>query len=339
MEQKPSKDAGRQIGNYSFKFADKLGAGAYGTVFKGMDTTTGKAVAIKVLDKELLKDDYMRKSLINEIDNMKRVNHPHVVQFITMLHTSHNIYLVCEYCNGGSLQRYIESKGGRLSEQKAIQVLREVVKGYQELYKNNIIHRDLKPENVLIGDGICKLADFGFSRTLQNYKDEKLFSFVGSPLFMAPQILKKHYYSNKCDIWSMGIMGYMLVYGRSPWPAKNIFELLSAVERQPLTFPESTQISEVYRNFLTRCLQIGEDQRMTWEELFSHPLFTEPSPTNASPISNAMNIEHDSSNIPNTSNNLGFTNLTGNNQFVPAPTFNMGILQPTPSNLQSYDYH
>eukprot|EP01016_Furgasonia_blochmanni_P013714 TRINITY_DN1702_c0_g1_i2.p1 TRINITY_DN1702_c0_g1~~TRINITY_DN1702_c0_g1_i2.p1 ORF type:complete len:321 (+),score=113.56 TRINITY_DN1702_c0_g1_i2:158-1120(+) len=268
------KASGRMIGTFSYKFTDKLGSGSYGEVFRGVDTKTNQLVAIKVLAKKLLEDDYVRKSLINEIDNMKKVRSQHVVQFIDMLHTAHNIYIITEHCNGGDLSSHIEKQGGTVSEARATEILREIIDGYRALYSNNIIHRDIKPQNILLNDGACKLADFGFSKTLQNYQDEKMVSYVGSPLYMAPQILKKGIYTNKCDIWSIGVMGFMFVFGSPPWPATDYFTLMNSIDTMPLKIPAYPAISDSFKDFLQRSLMKNEEERMSWEELFNHPVVT-----------------------------------------------------------------
>jgi len=91
-----------------------------------------------------------------------------------------------------------------------------------ELTEKGIIHRDLKPANILIDDGIYKISDFGFARSLSSFSEELMESLVGTPLYMAPQILHKVPYSSKCDIFSLGLVFYELLFGRTPWPAKTL---------------------------------------------------------------------------------------------------------------------
>ena len=92
--------------------------------------------------------------------------------------------------------------------------------GAKYLHKNGIIHRDLKPANILIKQGVCKLSDFGFAKSL-NHDETIMKSIVGTPLYMSPQILKKAKYTNKSDLWSIGLIYYEMLHGRTPWPAQN----------------------------------------------------------------------------------------------------------------------
>ena len=124
-----------------------------------------------------------------------------------------------EYCKDGDLKKYLKSKK-KLSDEEAYDILRQIIKGYQELAKNNTIHRDLKPANILINQGLFKICDFGFSKVSKD-PTTALKTCVGSPIYMAPQILEKRDYSAKCDIWSLGVIYYELLHGSVPWTARN----------------------------------------------------------------------------------------------------------------------
>ncbi len=108
----------------------------------------------------------------------------------------------------------------KLDEGTAKKFLQHLMKGAEYLHQNGIIHRDLKPANILLNDGICKIADFGFAKT---YGEDTLMmkSIVGTPLYMSPQLLKRLKYTNKSDLWSIGLIYYEMLQGRTPWPAHN----------------------------------------------------------------------------------------------------------------------
>lgn len=124
------------------------------------------------------------------------------------------------------MKNYVKSKGGKLSEDEVINILQQICNGFKEVIKKNIIHRDVKPANFLIHKGVIKISDFGFARTVDNVEELLFLTFLGSPLYMAPQILAKEKFSSKCDIWSLGVTIFEILYGRPPYNAKNPKELL-----------------------------------------------------------------------------------------------------------------
>lgn len=129
------------------------------------------------------------------------------------------MYIITEYCEDGDLYHYLE-KEHRLPESKAKRYLKQIMKGSKYLHSNGIIHRDLKPANILMKDNCCKISDFGFAKSLED-ENTVMKSIVGTPLYMSPQILKKSKYTAKSDLWSIGLIYYEMLHGRTPWPASN----------------------------------------------------------------------------------------------------------------------
>jgi len=107
---------------------------------------------------------------------------------------------------------------------------KHVINGFQKLHENKVIHRDIKPSNILLHNGVAKIADFGFARIIETEFDQMALSRVGSPIYMAPQILEGSHFSSKCDIWSIGVMFYELLYGVTPWIAFGQCELLEKIQ-------------------------------------------------------------------------------------------------------------
>jgi serine/threonine protein kinase len=130
------------------------------------------------------------------------------------------MYIVTEYCEDGDLRNFIKRKR-RVSEAEALKILRDIMNGFKYLCNHEIIHRDLKPANILIQNGRCKISDFGFAKNLEFGESTILRSVVGTPLYMSPQILSKQSYTNKSDLWSVGLIFYEMIYGQTPWPANN----------------------------------------------------------------------------------------------------------------------
>lgn len=130
------------------------------------------------------------------------------------------MYIVTEYCEDGDLRNFIKRKR-RVGEVEALKILRDIMNGFKYLCSHEIIHRDLKPANILVHNGRCKISDFGFAKNLEFGENTILRSVVGTPLYMSPQILSKQSYTNKSDLWSVGLIFYEMIYGQTPWPANN----------------------------------------------------------------------------------------------------------------------
>jgi serine/threonine-protein kinase ULK/ATG1 len=115
--------------------------------------------------------------------------------------------------------------------------LKQICNGFKEVHRKKIIHRDVKPANFLIHKGVVKIADFGFARVVDSVNEKAILTFLGSPLYMAPQVLAKEEFSSKCDVWSLGVTIYEILYGKTPFTAKNPKELLERLRNEQLTFP------------------------------------------------------------------------------------------------------
>jgi calcium-dependent protein kinase len=107
------------------------------------------------------------------------------------------------------------------TEEEALQIIRQIIKGYKELILRKIVHRDLKPANILINKGVIKIADFGIARIVDRENERLLSTHVGTMSYMAPQVIQKVNYSRKCDIWSLGVILYELLFSRRPWYGRN----------------------------------------------------------------------------------------------------------------------
>ena len=263
----------KKVDHYCFNYKAKLGQGSFSNVYAGFDEENGNIVAIKTINNKVLMDDYLYKALLAEIDIMKKLNHPNLVRFYNLVNTVNNVYVVTEYCNGGDLSSLISSKNG-LNEPEALLVMSDILKGMKELIKHKIIHRDLKPANIFIKDGVFKIGDFGFAKQFQEGNNERsLNPIVGSPYYMPPKYLESGIFSIKHDIWSLGVMFYEILYGEIPWPSRSRDHLIKNIYTKPLYFPKHVEVSVQSQRFITRCLQINEDDRISWEEIFKSDLF------------------------------------------------------------------
>ena len=137
--------------------------------------------------------------------------------------------------------------------------------GFEVLVSKGYIHRDIKPANVLLKQGLYKVADFGFACKADILGRKKLNDICGTPIYMAPQLLRKQAYTAKSDIWSLGLILYELVFGYTPWPSRSLEEYLNNIYGKPLKFPYDAQIGEHTKNFIQRSLIIDEEKRMSWQ--------------------------------------------------------------------------
>ncbi|CAK90527.1 unnamed protein product (macronuclear) [Paramecium tetraurelia] len=258
----------KKIQNYQFSFRSKLGKGAYGTVYAGRNTLDNKIVALKVIDKKLLLTDYANQLIASEIEIMKKINDSHVVKLLDVLQSANNTYIITEFCNQGDLREFIKNRKV-IPEDEALKILNDLLLGIKALLKIGIIHRDIKPANILMHDNQFKITDFGFAKQIDANLDTIMNSLVGTPLYMSPQILKRTKYSSKCDVWSLGLILYEMLYGVTPWHSQNLVELMNKLDSKPLSFPVHPQVSENTKKLIKGCLQISEERRWSWEDLFN----------------------------------------------------------------------
>lgn len=143
------------------------------------------------------------------------MDHPNIIKFKEMMKTNTNFFLVYQYCEGGTLSELIKKKG-KLPEEEALKYLDQLRNGFYACFKANILHRDIKPSNILFKEGVLKLADFGFCKQLLKQTDMTQ-TMVGSPIYMAPEVLKGQLYDARADIWSIGVILFEMLYGKCPY--------------------------------------------------------------------------------------------------------------------------
>jgi serine/threonine-protein kinase ULK/ATG1 len=150
-------------------------------------------------------------------------------------------------------------------EKEALVIFRQLIDAFQVLNKYNIMHRDLKPDNIFFSNGVVKLGDFGFCKSLEKANMTK--TMLGSPIYMAPEILRGEIYSTKADIWSLGVVLYEMLYGFCPFESTTIPKLIEVLKETELDFPTNIQISEETKKLLKRLLTKDPAKRIEWMEL------------------------------------------------------------------------
>ncbi|KAJ7594187.1 other/ULK/ULK protein kinase [Mycena floridula] len=251
----------------------EIGKGSFATVYKGYHEENHRQVAIKTVKRDKLSAKLF-DNLQSEIQILKLLSHRHITKLIDIVRAQHHIYLIMEFCSGGDLTNYIKKRGrvesleyvpapgsapqyyphprtGGLDEIVVRSFLRQLARALKFLRTRNLIHRDIKPQNLLlnpsspeeharghpIGVPVLKIADFGFARSLPNAMMAE--TLCGSPLYMAPEILRYQKYDAKADLWSVGAVLYEMAVGKPPFRAQNHIELLKKIEHSKgVKFPD-----------------------------------------------------------------------------------------------------
>ncbi|CAL1616280.1 unnamed protein product [Knipowitschia caucasica] len=266
------------IGKFEFSRKDLIGHGAFAVVFKGRHKQKCNwEVAIKCINKKNLAKS--QSVLGKEIKILKELRHDNIVRLLEYQEIGGCVYLVMEYCNGGDLAEYLQSRG-TLSEDTIRTFLQQIVQAMKVLQGQGILHRDLKPQNILLSHGegrrasslnVClKIADFGFARHLQT--NAMAATLCGSPMYMAPEVIMSQNYDAKADLWSIGTIIYQCLTGKAPFYASTPQELRLFYETNRTLLPSIPKLtSSNLRHLLLGLLQRNPKDRMTFEELFHHP--------------------------------------------------------------------
>ena len=263
----------KTVGQYNL--ISKLGNGEYGVVYKGINTKTQKIFALKAINKERVKSNAkLFKLFQTELAVMSKLKHPNILHLYEYLETSNNFYLVIDYCNNGDLLHHV-TKNQYLGEEESIYFLMQIMNGFRELHKYKIMHRDFKLANIFLNDDKVVIGDFGFAKSGSEMASTKL----GSPITMAPELLNmitSLKYTNKADLWSVGVCFFHMIFGKAPWTPTCIPDLQMKVMHKSgknLKFPKSPKISEACKDLLRRLIEPDPEARIEWYEFFGHELF------------------------------------------------------------------
>ncbi|KAI8997610.1 kinase-like domain-containing protein, partial [Pilobolus umbonatus] len=252
----------------------KIGQGASGGVY----TTRRLGDSVPVAIKQMNLDKQPKKELIiNEIVVMKKSKHENIVNFIESYLWNEDLWVVMEYMEGGSLTDIVTCN--MMTEGQIATICKEVLKGLKHLHENDVIHRDIKSDNVLLSmDGHIKLTDFGFCAQL-HAEQLKRTTLVGTPYWMAPEVVTRKAYDQRVDIWSLGIMAIEMIEGEPPYLNENPLRALFLIANNGTpTLQNPDALSDLFKNFLSLCLQVNPLFRPTSNELLSHPFLEEADP-------------------------------------------------------------
>uniref|UniRef100_A0A7S0ZKN0 Non-specific serine/threonine protein kinase n=1 Tax=Timspurckia oligopyrenoides TaxID=708627 RepID=A0A7S0ZKN0_9RHOD len=254
-----------------YKLGDLIGKGSYGEVREAEDLRTHETRAVKLMDRT--NDTKELEFLRREVNVMRTLMHPNIVRTYDIFDTNKTLYVVMEFVQGGDLFEVISNRAADFTEQYAADATREILKGIQYLHQRNIVHRDIKPENILCVNNSfplhIKLTDFGFA----NYTGaSQMNTFIGTPFYMAPEILTGKGHGPPVDLYATGIVAYAMLSGRLPFESddeKNAYKLIT---ENKIVFPDADwkSVSDDAKDFVKQCLHWDPGARPTVEAALAH---------------------------------------------------------------------
>ncbi|XP_055374022.1 uncharacterized protein LOC129607224 isoform X2 [Condylostylus longicornis] len=253
-----------RVGYYELE--KTIGKGNFAVVKLASNTVTKSKVAIKIIDKTCLNDEYLAKTF-REISILKLLQHPHITRLYEVMQSETMIYLVTEYAAHGEIFDHLVING-RMKEQEAARVFAQLITSVEYCHSKGVVHRDLKAENILLDkDMNIKLADFGFSNTFHH--GTPLTTWCGSPPYAAPEVFQGLEYDGpKADIWSLGVCLYALVCGALPFDGNTLLELKSRVVTGKFRIPYF--MSQDCEHLIRHMLVVEPDRRYTLEQISKH---------------------------------------------------------------------
>ena len=261
----------------NYKIISKLGKGSFGSVFKVQNIKTNEIRALKVIKKTsiIYQDDDHK--FLKEIEILIKLEHPNIIKIYEYYTDDINFYLITDYISNGELYNYVY-KAKSFNERQTQYIMKQVLCAVNYLHLNNIAHRDIKLENILVEQEITsndeqllnvKLIDFGTSNYVKTENTNYFTVKVGSPFYMAPEVLNKKY-NNKCDIWSCGVIMFMLLRGHPPFKGENQEELFKSIQNDIINYNEMTELSELAKELMSKMLERNVDLRYSADECLKH---------------------------------------------------------------------
>jgi len=261
---------GKKIGKY--ELGATLGSGAFSKVKVGIDSETGQKWAVKIIDKEQLAREHMEEQLKREIAILKSLNHPNIVHLREVMQTANHIYMVLEVVQGGELfDKIVAAK--RLDEDTGRRYFHQLIGAVMYCHAQGIAHRDIKPENLLLdANDDLKISDFGLSNLQPTNRAALLQTVCGTPNYVAPEVLREKGYDGfKADVWSCGIVLFVMIAGYLPFDDSNQNALFNKIERGD--FRMARHFSEPLKDLIAKMLVVDPAKRLSIEQIIQHPWF------------------------------------------------------------------
>ncbi|KAL5574470.1 hypothetical protein UlMin_016169 [Ulmus minor] len=293
-----------------------LGQGTFAKVYYGKNLETGESVAIKVINKDQVKKEGLMEQIKREISVMRLVRHPNIVELKEVMATKAKIFFVMEYVKGGEL--FAKVSRGKLEEEIARKYFQQLVSAVDYCHSRGVFHRDLKPENLLLDEnGDLKVSDFGLSAlTEQLWNDGLLHTRCGTPAYVAPEVLRKKGYDGaKADLWSCGVVLFVLLAGYLPYQDENVMKMYRKIFKAEYEFPPWFSVDA--KELISKLLVADPAKRISIPEILNNPWFQKGF---TRPI--AFSIEENNENDEKNDQEVDFTGTSANKSSSSPPFYN-----------------
>ncbi|KAL1171732.1 hypothetical protein V6Z11_A05G303100 [Gossypium hirsutum] len=257
---------------HKYEFGRLLGQGNFAKVYYARNIKTSQSVAVKVIDKEKVLKVGMMDQTKREISVMSLVKHPNILELYEVMASKNKIYFVMEYAKGGELFKKVSK--GKLREDMARKYFQQLISAVDFCHSRGVYHRDLKPENLLLDEnGILKVSDFGLSALAESkHQDGLLHTSCGTPAYVAPELInRKGYDGAKADIWSCGVILYVMLAGYLPFHDSNLIAIYRKISKAEYKFPN--WFSPEVTKLLSRILNPNPKARISIAKLMTNPWF------------------------------------------------------------------
>lgn len=256
-----------------YEFKEELGSGAFSKVFRAINKETKEEMAVKIIDKKKASDETEKKRLETEVTILKKVKHPNIIGLRDLYDDAEYLYLVMELVTGGELFDKIVEKG-QYTEKDASVIVKKILSAVQYLHSMNIAHRDLKPENLLLkkhDDTEVMLSDFGLSKIIG--EEQMMQTACGTPYYVAPEVLAATGYDREVDLWSVGVVTYLLLCGFPPFYGDTLPDVFEQIMKADYDYPEPywDEVSAEAKDLIDKLLVIDPHQRLTADAALQHP--------------------------------------------------------------------
>ncbi|XP_022875601.1 phosphoenolpyruvate carboxylase kinase 1-like [Olea europaea var. sylvestris] len=259
----------------AYTVKEEIGRGKYGVVFRCHSAITGDCFAVKSIDKRLVQNDAVdRQCLYNEAKIMQLVssnNHPNVLKIFDIYEDDSFLHIILEYCQSSDLFDRINARP-IFTESEALDVMVPLMEAIAHCHRHGIAHRDIKPDNILFNDkNELKLADFGSAEFFND--SQPMSGIVGTPYYVAPEVLAGNCYNEKIDVWSTGVILYIMLAGIPPFYGESAKEIFDAVLRANLRFPMRifNSVSPGAKDLLRWMLCKDVSRRFSADQVLRHP--------------------------------------------------------------------
>jgi len=259
-----------------FEMGQKIGAGNFSTVHTALEKTGERRhVAVKKMDKRRLRPSDL-DAVKSEVSILKGLNHEHIIKLYDMYETRDHFFIVTELAQGGELFERIVKKE-YYEEADAVGVVTRIAQALQYCHERGVVHRDLKPENILLAekdnDDSIKLVDFGFAKEVNPEGASGLQTTCGTPGYVAPEIISGKPYGSEVDVWSLGVITYILLCGYPPFYDSNQQNLFRLIRAGAFKFDAEfwDQVSDEAKDLIKKCLVVNPKKRITIDQVLEHP--------------------------------------------------------------------